>query len=268
MEDQKVEQSAVETETTQVSSPATEVPTTGVQTTQEESVDQGSAVEGESNLPGMTEEQRRAFQEQRLEIKRLREEVASRKQSESAFAPFRTVTPPVSQQSDIRLENFIDPNTGLTDYTAYNHAVNQQIARAEQTARYTAQQTTQELIDENNARNKYPDLFNDPETEREIADRWLAAKMRGENPSIADIAGRVANRFQRAVSKAEKVGAEKALTEVTEKEKAGLSASGQTSEPGRQQLSAEEAENLSYQTRKGNYDAVASRLSKIPWANK
>lgn len=275
MTDQKsvaVEEKVVETETAQTSSPQVEEPTTEVQTTLDESVDQGSSLESPEDTPvgseNWTAEQRRAFQEQRQEIKRLKEQVAEREKSESAFNAFRPQTPPVSQSGQIRVEDFTDPVTGETNWSAYNHAVNQAIVGANQNAAFVAQQTTQELIDENNARTKYPELFTDKETEQEIADMWFAAKMRGENPSIVQIAGRVAKRYGKAVSKAEKIGAEKALTEVSEKEKAGLSASGQTAEVGQKVSSEEELADLSYKTRRGDDSAIAARISKIPWANK
>lgn len=264
----KAEEKAVETETTQVVPPATEESTTGTQTMSEKPLDQGSGTESEADLPVTTEEQRRAFQEQRQEIKRLKEEVASREKSESAFNAFRAPTPPTMQPGEIRIEDFIDPTTGMPDYAAFNRAVNTNLQATRQSANYVAQQTAQELIDENNARQKFPDLFADRDTELEIADRWIAAKIRGENPSILSIADRIAKRNQQAVSKAEKIGKEIAFNEVSEKEKAGLSVSGQTSAPARQESSQEDLANLSEKTRRGDDDAVASRISKIPWANK
>ena len=269
MDTQKAEEKVRETETPQVAPPTTEQPTTGAETMVKEPVAQVPLTEGESDLPADIKEQRRAFQEQRLEIKRLREEAAKRERSESAFNAFRAQTPPVGQPVELRIENFTNPATGETDYAAYNQAVNQVITQqASQNAAYIAQQTTKELLDENNARQKHPELFADQETEQEIADRWLAAKMRGENPSISEIADRVAKRFKRAISSAEKVGAEKILTEVSEKEKAGLSASSQTAQPARQQASQEDLERLQTQTRRGDDDAIAARISRIPWANK
>jgi hypothetical protein len=271
MEDtQKAEEKVVETDTTQVTPPVTEEPTTEAKTMDKESVVQGSLTEGVSDLPADVEEQRRAFQEMRQEIKRLKAETETRKKSESAFDSFRVKAPlPVGQVSVPRIEQFINPETGEPNYEAYNHAVNEQVTRqATQSATFAAQETTKEILDEQTARQKYPDLFNDPETEQEIADRWLAAKLRGEELSVVDIAGRVAKRFKQALSNAEKVGMEKALTEVSEKEKAGLAVSGQTTEGSRKEVSAEEWEQLQRKTRQGDDDAITARISKIPWANK
>ncbi len=269
MEIQKAEEKAGEAETPQVVPPTTEQPTTGAETMVKEPVDQVPLTEGESDLPADVEEQRRAFQEQRLEIKRLREEAAKREKSESAFNAFRVQTPPIGQPVELRIENFTNPVTGETDYAAYNQAVNQVIQRqATQSASFIAQQTTNEMLDENNARLKHPTEFKDKNFEQRVADRWVAAKFRGENPSISDIADDEANLYGKAISKAEKVGEEKALTDLSEKEKAGLSASGQTSTPARQESSREDFEQLQAKTRRGDFDAVAARISKIPWANK
>lgn len=256
----KAEEKVVESETTQVAPPTTEVPTTEEQTTIEVSDDQGTATENSSVEDTMTEEQRRAFQEMRIENKRLKEErLASRG---SAFDVFRG-TAPAGQL--VRVEDYTDTITGETNWNAYNQAL---FAQATQQASLTAKQTTNELIDENNARTKFPELFADEETEQEIADRWFAAKMRGENPSVLEIASRVAKRYGKAVSKAEKIGAEKVLTEVAEKEKAGLTATGQTPSAAKLEESSENYEQLISGTRHGDDDAITARISKIPWANK
>lgn len=264
----KAEEKVVETETTQVESPTTESPITGDETAQTEEVSKTSVVEKSDDLPEDSEEQRRAFQEMRQEIKRLKEETKLKNKSESAFNMFRPQTPPASQPGPVRVEDYQDPMTGETNWTAYNNAVNDALVKTRQIASFEAQQSTQELIDENNARNKHPEIFADPEAEEEIASRYLFYKMRGENVSISDIAERVAKRYSKAVSKAEKIGAEKALNEVTEKENAGLSASSQTSQPARTTESVEDYERLRANTRRGDDDAIAARISKIPWANK
>lgn len=268
----KAEENVVETETTQVAPPTTEAPTTGEQTTQDVVVDQDTSLESPDETPAGSEnwtaEQRRAFQEQRQEIKRLKEQVAVREKSESAFNAFRPQTPPVSQPNVVRVENYTDPVTGETNWSGYNQAVAQREQQVISQAQFAAKQTVEEMLDENNARTKFPEVMNNRETEQEVADRWFAAKMRGEIPSIAEIAERVAKRDSKTISKAEKIGAEKAFNEISEKEKAGLQATGQTSEPARQVASQEETADLSFKTQRGDYSAVTARVSKIPWANK
>lgn len=264
----KAVESVVETDTTQVTPPVTEEQTTDVQTEVKESDDQGSVIEGSDDMPESNEETRRAFQEQRQEIKRLRSEIQNRAKGESAFNAFRQQTPPVSGPQAVNILDYQDPITGETNWQAYNQQVNNALNQVRQSATYEAKEAVKEELDEQNARNKFPELFEDQEVEQEIADRWIAAKIRGENPTITDIAERVSKRFGKAVSKAEKIGAEKILNEVSEKEQASLTVSAQTSQPAKQAASAEQLEELSRKSRYGDDDAIAARLSKIPWANK
>lgn len=243
----KAEEKVVE-ETTPQTSPAAEEPTTEVQTTEE-------PVEVSDEPKEMSPEARKAFQEQRLEIKRLKEEQETRKQSESAFAPFRP-----QPSAGVDVNRFTDPNTGMTDWNAYNGAVAQD-------ARAVASQAANEQIDEFKAREKHPDLFGDPETERLIADTWLAAKMRGENLPVTSIADRLAKRFGKAVSKAEKIGAEKMLQEVSTKEQATMAPAPSSSGAERAQ-EVEDLDKLKIQSRgrgRDSEEAVAQRMKSVPW---
>ena len=244
--------------TTQTDSPQVEVPATEEQTVQAK-VDQPKT-EQVSNVESEESKDPREFQIKRLaeENKRLK---AEQKQG-SAFDAFRPQAQPVQDQ--VNINNFTD-QYGEVNWNAYNAAV---LSHAQQVANVQAQQTVQELLDENNARSKYPELFEDSDIEQEIADRWVAAKLRGENVTVTDIAGRIAKRVSKDVSKAEKRGAEKILQEVSSKEQAGLSASGQTSQGSRQQASDEDQAFLEAETRVGNQDAIVARLKNIPWANK
>lgn len=203
-----------------------------------------------------------------MENKRLKEEIESRTPKESAFTPFRPQTAPVGAVAPLQVQNFQDPVTGEINWGAYNQAQNVREQQILQQARAEAQRVTEELVDEQTARSKFPELMNDKETEKLIAGQWIYEKMQGNNVSVTDIAERFARNFKQAVSKAEKIGAEKILNEVTEKEKAALTASGQTSQPSRSSASQEEQSYLSERTRKGDYNAVEARISKIPWANK
>lgn len=259
--DKKQENVAVESEvetTTQAESPQVEVPTTEEQTVTEQ-IDQ-SEQQQVSDVESVELKDPREFQ-----IKRLAEEnrrLKSEKQN-SAFDAFRPQVPAVSnQQVDVR--NYTD-EYGSIDYNAYNAEL---VKNAQQVAKIEAANTVNELLDENNARSKHPELFADPDIEQEIADRWIAAKLRGEEITISDVANRVATRYHKDVSKAEKRGAEKILQEVSVKEQAGLSASGQTSQGSRAAQSDENQAVLEAETRVGNQDAIVARLKNIPWANK
>lgn len=256
-QDQVVVEKVVE-ETTQASSPQAEVPTTEEQTVQVE-VDQPQ-VEQVSDVESEQPKDPREFQNQRLaeENRRLKAE----KRQGSAFDAFRPQTVPVGNQVDIN--NYTD-EYGQVNFNAYNAAINSHI---QQVASVQAQQVVQEQLDEQNARSKYPELFENSDTEQEIADKWIAAKLRGEDLSVSEIAERIAKRTSKDVSKAEKRGAEKILQEVSLKEQAGLSVSGETSQGSRQEQSDEEQAVLEMETRVGNQDAIVARLKNIPWANK
>lgn len=248
-------ESAVET-TTQTSSPQVEVPTTEEQTV-ETTVDQPE-VKQVSDVETDKPTDPREFQIKRLadENRRLKSE-----RQGSAFDAFR---PQAQTNNSVDVNNYTD-EYGQVNWNAFNAAVNTQV---QQVASAQATQAVQEQLDEQNARTKYSDLFEDPDTEQEIADRWVAAKLRGENVLITDIAKKIHDRNSKDVSKAEKRGAEKMLQEVSEKEQAGLSASGQTSQGMQQQIDDEDQNVLEQQTRVGDIDATVARLQKIPWANR
>ena len=262
------EEKAVETVTTQTESPQVEKPITGAETDVRVSSDQNTVAERSDVESTMNEEQRRAFQEMRLENKRLKEERESSVSEGSAFDAFKAQTPPVGQSNSIRVEDYNDPITGETNWQAYNYALQQREQGILQQARFEAQQTVREEMDESKARTNFPELFKDKNTEKLIASRWFFEKAQGNNVSISSIAEEFARNFKQAVSKAEKIGEERILNEVTEKEQATLVAESQTSSSARTELSQDNLENLSYRTRTGDADAVTARLSKIPWANK
>lgn len=223
-------QPVVETDTTQTSSPQVEAQPTVAQTNDSSDVE-----------ATMSPEQRKAFQEMRLEVKRLKEETQGRLTNESAFAPFKYQAPTNEPTG------YIDDATRI---------------RAE------AAQAAREEMDEFMARQKFPHLFKDKEIEQEIADRWFSSKMRGENVSISDVAEKVNRRFQSVTEKAQQLGAQKALEQVTPKEQAALSASSLSSSAANSMTSSEDLENLRFATRLGKEDAIVARLKSIPWANK
>lgn len=257
----------VEETTSQDNSPKSEAQPTEAQTPKTE-VDQPKS-EGESDgvESSMSEEQRRAFQEQRLEIKRLKEEKQARLKSESAFQVFKP-RPAANLAEPVRVEDYTDPVTGEINRPAYNAAMEARQARIE-AAR--ADQSFEERIDEYRAREKYPDLFANPVIEKRIAAEWYFEKVQGNNVTVSEIAESYAREFSKAVSKAEKVGAEKALEQVTPKEQAALQASSQTSAPAQRVASEEELDRLRAQSRGvggSAEEAIAARMKAIPWANK
>jgi len=245
--------------TTQTESPQVEAPAIEEQTTQ----DQPDQVENEEALDVKSEAKSKDPRD--YQIERLAKENRRLKESEkqgSAFDTFKVQNQPVTTQVDVN--NYAD-EYGSVNWNAYNAAINSQI---QQVARTQASEAVAEQIDENNARTKYPELFADEDTEKQMAAMWLWEKTQGNNVSVSDIAERYAKRNSKDVSKAEKRGAEKMLQEVSTKEQAGLAATGQTSQGSRLAQSEEDRVYLSEQTRVGNQDAIVARLQTIPWANK
>lgn len=250
-----VVESTEEIETSEDSSPQSEQETTEPETTQEAELD---AHEDTEEASEMTEEQRKSFQRMRLENKKLKEEIQARQKGESAFDVFR----PKAPTGGVDINNYVDPNTGNVDWGSYNNAV-------VQSAQAAASQTVSEQLDEQTARQKYPEVFENPDLEEAIAGRWLAAKLQGKDVSITELAdkfsGLVQKEVDKAERKAEKRGAEQALNELTPKEAAALKAQGTTSAPARQAQSAEDEESLKVAARYGNEDALAALVGGVGW---
>lgn len=234
-------QPVVETDTTQTNSPQVEAQPTKAQTDDSSNeLEADLTTEQKQVVSGMTPEQRKAFQEMRLENKRLKEETVGRLSNESAFAPFKYQAP-------------VEPN-GYVDDAARIRAEAAQAAREE--------------VDEVLARNQYPHLFKDKSTEKLIASTWLYEKLSGNPVSIRDVAAQFDRQNRLSLEKAEQLGAQKALEQVTPKEQAALAASSQSSSAASSASSAEELDRLRVATRYGKEDAIVARLKNIPWANK
>jgi len=259
----KAEEKVVD-ETTQDNSPESKAPVTQEQTEEGKPDSQVS-----DDLPEDSEEQRRAFQAMRQEIKRLKEEGSAREKNESAFDIFRpNAGVPQSQSSPIRVEDYQDPYSGEIDWNKYNGAMNNALQQTQKTAQAEAQRTTQEIIDENNARTKHPEVFSDKDLEEEAASRWLFDRMNGRNTPLSDIVDKIASRSNKAVTKAEKIGAEKMLEEVSSKEQAAVAVEGETSATSKKAISDEEFDSLRRASRgKGrtSEEAIAQRLKGVPW---
>ncbi len=251
--DQPMAVQKTEEQTSVVTPPVTEEVPTDPQTQPEGAV--APQVEA-PELPEGSEEQRRAFQEMRLENKRLKEEMEARVKTESAFDAFR----PKQVTSQLDPNQFTDQVTGEFDWARYNQQV---ITQANQTATVQANQAVDERLDEFQARTKFPEVFSDKESEQEVADRWFAARMRGETPSISDIAKKVASRISKTVSKAEELAAEKVLSELTPKEQASLSAQSVSSAQTSADISVEAKEASLSRVRRGDDLELAKLMSKF-----
>jgi hypothetical protein len=255
-----VVQSAGE-ETPQVSPPQTEVESS----TQQTPTEQQPVVVEQNELDDPREFQNRRLAE---DNRKLKAELEAKAKNESAFDVFRPRQAPVAAPTGVNIYDYVDQESGTVDWNSYNGAVNNAIAQTQQVASYTAQQTTREIIDEQTARTKYPEVFANPELEEQAASMYLFAKMQGRDVSVSDIAAKIARGTSKAIAQAEKAGAEKILSEVSEKEAASLQASTQTSAPARQAASADQLERLRQQSRgrgRESDEAVAVRMSAIGW---
>lgn len=250
-------------ETTQDSSPPSKEETISPQTQQEkiqvESDETTAEVSDSEDVESkMTPEQRKAFQEMRLENKRFKDELEARKTSESAFNVFK----PKQVSQGVDPNNYVNPNTGEIDWVSYNNAVVNQ-------ASVVASNAVQEQLDENRAREKYPEVFANPKLEKAVAGQWFAEKMQGNNVSVTQLAAEYAEFIQDSVKKAEKVaekrGAQQALSELTPKEAASLQAQGTTSTQAKNELSLEDEENLKLRARRGDDAAMAQLMRNVAW---
>lgn len=248
-------ENAVE-QTTPTNSPQDKAPETQVETQQTQQI-------VEPELPTDKEEERRAFQQMRLEKQQLKEELERLKSERTTNEPssFDTFRAPTQPAGPVDLNNFTNPVTGEVDWNAYNNA---QFAAAQQVATQQARQTVTEQLDEYQARTKYPEVFADKKTEKQIAALYLFEKLNGRNVSIEQLAGEVARGTNKVLEKAAQAGAEQALTELTPKEQASLSITGTTSASAKSAQSAEADEAVRHTIRRGGQsgeEALASLLS-------
>ena len=139
----------------------------------------------------------------------------------------------------------------------YNEAVNNAIQNVTNVAQQ-AQASVEDRMDENTARAQYPEIFSDPELEKDIAARWLFDRTSGRNTSVVEICKQYSERQGRA---------KQVEQAVASKEQASLGVQTQTSQPARQAQSAEDLENLKVRTRLGDDNAIYERLRKIPPVN-
>ena len=235
------------------------------QATDETPVEKEEKVMGE---PQMTGEQSRAFQEQRLEIKRLKEELEGKRKKESAFDSLRPSFTPQqisSGQERVDINNFIDPTTGEFQAHAYNEEVNRAILQQSAVAAQKAQIASQQAIDERLAREKFPQLDPsspefDQEFENRVASQYFYEYYKGNDPSIVNIASRESKMTVKQAKALEKQTAEATRQQLSKKEQAGLSAEG-TSQPNA--TTSQRLKDLQVRSRHGDHWAVAERLKNV-----
>lgn len=235
-EDKQVQEQAVESEeveTSEVESPTTETEQTPVEEpTEEEQPVEETASDEESAPEGYNEEQAKAFQKQRQEIKRLQEELAARDNTESALTQL-SKTPPGAMQDPV-----------------------------------TQQRIMQFELEKTKTLMRYPELDPDSdqydrELEKEFAKEWAFSQLVGTGKGLLDAAKLVTTKKDRKLNKAVKSATEKTAQEVKEsitlKERSSAAA---PTKPGGARTTSSDLESLRVQTRLGSKDAFAARLAK------
>ena len=254
-------------------------PTEAVESTKVESESPEKAVktpeeaEGESpetDKEKMTPEQAKAFQTQRQEIKRLREEMAKKEKAESAFKALR----PSSGQAGIlevpKVESFMDAE-GRIDMVGYQDSVQKyqqtQAIRAQAEQRQLKQEMEENFL-------KMKDSRLDPDNKGEfdevfegrVADRWsrmaLESLYQGKpEPSLQEAYNAV---VKEGVSPREKEQISKeTLEQVSEKEQAASTAEAPSTAPRAKGVKmVADFEELRYKTKLGDNDALAARIQK------
>lgn len=245
------------------------MPTENQQTTQAQGTDavpQGtiSSETTDQGLPDQASERtRREFEKLQTQ---LREERNRRKYLES-------VQPPQQEQ---QITPLYDPNTGLLDENAF--AQTQRLAiESDQRARQ-AEQRLQEFTENQERADLYgsfPELNPqakefDKTLDSLTAGIWYASQVTperfGKQLSQKEAASEAKKILSGGNEKAKQQGAEEALTQLTPKEQATLSAAGSSN--GRSQIANQNIDDLRLRTRKGGdegIEAAVQRLKGIPW---
>jgi len=177
--------------------------------------------------PEMTKEQAKAFQEQRLKIKKLEERLA------------QTSNPQPS------LKQAVEPSP-----TSERNVTPEDIEVMKATLRYPE-------IDPESSK------FN-PAIERRVAEKWLFAKKTGLAMTVEQAAKEVMSEFDKAVNKAVKSTTEQTAKEVKESVtlKEQSSAIAPTKSSGERTTKAD-MDTLRQRTREGSNDAFMERLKRI-----
>ena len=221
----------------------------------------------EADLVGkMTSEQAKAFQAQRLEIKKLKEEKAKKERAGGAFDALKSPTRQVMPEMP-KIETFMDAE-GRVDVVGYQGA----IQRYQETQTYRVQAGQRELrqeMEESVMKMKDPRL--DPDSsgydqnfEARVADRWsrlaLEALNKGQQePTISQAYGEV---VEEGVSPKDKEQISKeALEKVSEKEQAASTAEVPSSTPrARETKMVSGFEELRQRTKEGDNEALMARI--------
>ena len=216
----------------------------------------------EGNIPTRLPEdasQRTRTQFEKLQTQ-LAEEKARRAQAESLFESLRVGNAPYQTEGAEYAPNVYGDDLENRIQTAEERA-----SRAEREVQsWTEDQQSKEALE------AHPDL--DPKSKDHNKSFYKATRAilldsiinpqdySGRQLSYKEAADLAKSMNNKELSEAERVGAEKALEQLSPKEQAALEATGRSD----RRTSAESAEELSYRTQHGDLDAIMARLKKIP----
>lgn len=244
------------------------MPSSKQQATESEEVEDVESAEPESeiseeeelSLPEDASDRTRAeFEKLKESNKKLKEELDGRRKTESVFESLRVPNQP--KQAD-----YVDPQTGQVDVSAFNQAVQRAEAAYERIVRYEEQRQEEEAYGEYPGLDPNSDEYNSSlysKTRAILIDSQLYPQDYGitKPMTLLQAAKIAAGEESKVVAKAKEAGAKEALEKLTPKEQASLEATGRSDR--RKQTSAT-PEELSVRTRYGDKLAVVERLKNIP----
>jgi len=212
----------------------------------------------------------KAFQEQRQEIKRLKEELAKKERSRAAFETLRPQTQRVPLQMP-KVEQFMDAD-GKIRISEYENARDQY----QQTQTYRAESSrSQDKFEMEQSLTKIQNPEIDPESEKydkeleaRVADRYgrllLESITHGKpEPSLLSVTAEIKKQYKPKESKV----SQEAQKNASVKDQAASVSTAPSSGRARGYESESDLETLRHQSRMGGekgMDALASRISKIP----
>jgi len=211
-----------------------------------------------------------AFQAQRLEIKRLKQEIANREKASSALEALRPKTSRQGMPALPKLESFMNAE-GAIDMARYQDAI-QKYQQMQAIRSQVSQQELKQEMEENFLKMKDPRL--DPDNKKEydkafegrVADRWsrmaLEALYQGKpEPSLRSAYQSVVKEGVSSKEK-EKISKE-ALERVSEKEQAASTAEAPSATPRAKGAKlVADFDELRHKTKLGDTDAIAARIRK------
>jgi len=262
--DRQVSEPEAPIETGETTEPEVESPEKAVKTPTEE----------EGEIPAETEkmsaEQREAFIKQRLEIKKLREQLAEKERAKSALDALKPPTPGRVPSQMPKAQDFLDAE-GRIDLVNYQNAV-QSWNETQVYRNQSAQSQIKFEMEEKILKMEQPSLNPesedfDPDLEKRVADRYgrmcLESLTKGlPEPSLSKVAKEVLKETSVSPKEKERISKE-TLEQVATKEQAASTSTGVVSGRAREAGSNADLDELRRRSKEGDDKAIADRLAAI-----